>query len=126
MATKELTKRLLKGLGICPNCKYGIKLEFFTKNKAFPPGPAWTVDRDVYNCLKQEGADEPSRDFCEIEWERLDNASKEYVIHSLNEKFAICFSFDRNLLDKRNFRKRVDDLREGAHDYLKWKEENDS
>ncbi len=122
--TKEVAKRLLKGLGTCPNCRYGIRMEFFTLVKA--NGGRWVVEKDVYDCLKREKDFEINRNFCEIEWERLNNQpSKEYVTSSLNDKFAIRFIFDRNLLSIRRFRKRIDDLRCGARGYLKWKEESE-
>lgn len=128
MATKELTKRLLRGLGTCESCKFGIKIEFWTNIKwpAHSNPGNWKIEKDGYSCLKKESP-EIDRIFCETEWEKHDiEPSKEFMGASSNERYAIRTTFNRNLLNQRRFCKRIDDLRYSAHDYLKWKEENDN
>ena len=113
MATKELTKRLLKGLGTCENCKFGIKIEFWTNTKwPTPSAPgSWTMEKDGYSCLKKDSA-EVNMTFCETEWEKQDiEPSKEFMGASLTERYAIRTTFNRNLLNQRKFRKKVNDLR---------------
>jgi hypothetical protein len=128
LATKELTKRLLKGLGICENCKFSIKVEFWT-NTGWPARSApgnWTMEKDGYSCLKKDGAEEVDMTFCEMEWEKQDvEPSKEFMGATSTEKHAIRTTFNRNLLSQRKFRKRVDELRYSARDYLKWLEDKD-
>jgi hypothetical protein len=98
-----------------------------------PQPTRWTKEREVYDCLKrdiEESSKNPEldRDFCEVEWEMQcqSEVSTEVVGRTPEQHYLIRLTYNANLLHKRHFHKKYKDIWDGAHSYLRWKEENDS